>query len=111
MLFRSTARIRYANNAPATLRVLYVYLLQNLHKEGSPRSSTEEITGGVTLTSVFADSIEMSEGDLADGPGYEIDGTLMTLRPDGPLEEGDVVVTDWDISASRSAFRGMPRGP
>jgi len=108
-VLEGTARIRYANNAPATLRVLYVYLLQNLHKEGSPRSGTEEITGGVTLTSVYADSIEMSEGDLADGPGYEIDGTLMTLRPDVPLEEGDTLQLDfsWEVTLPQNGSGRM----
>ena len=83
-----TARIRYANNAPATLPSVFLYLLQNLHKEGSPRLNSEEITGGVTLTSVFADGEELSEGDLEEGPSYRVDGTLLELRPSLPVEEG-----------------------
>ena len=104
-----TARILYANNAPATLPSVFLYLLQNLHKEGSPRSNSEEITGGVTLTSVFADGEELNEGDLEAGPSYRVDGTLLELRPSLPVEEGDTLELEigWEVTLPQNGSGRM----
>ena len=94
-----SVRIRYANNAPATLGSVWIHLHQNLHKQGVPRSSTEEVTGGVTLRNVVAAGDTLSEGELGAGPAYRIQGTLMELRPPEPLERGDTLelVIDWSV--------------
>jgi len=94
-----SVRIRYANNAPATLGTVWLHLHQNLHKEGVPRSSVEEITGGVTLNTVVAAGDTLSEGDVRSGASYRVQGTLMELRPPSPLEQGDTLdlVIDWSV--------------
>ncbi len=86
-----TVTILWTSNAPAKLGSVWLHLDQNLYKEGSPRTSEEEITGGITLKSVLSDGEELAEGDLKDGPGYRVDGTLMELRPGFPVEEGDTL--------------------
>jgi hypothetical protein len=90
-LLVGSVRILYAQNAPATLPGVWLQLSQNLHKEGSPRQATQEITGGVTLTSVLVDGEPLEESELEDGPGYEVDGTLMQIRPALPVEKGDTL--------------------
>ncbi|MEX2465361.1 MAG: M1 family metallopeptidase [Gemmatimonadota bacterium] len=94
-----SVRIRYANNAPATLGSVWLHLHQNLHKEGVPRTSPEEITGGVTLEHVVAQGDTLSEGTLPAGPAYRVQGTLMEIRPPEPLEQGDTLdlEIDWSV--------------
>lgn len=87
-----TVRILYVNNAPAQLSTVWLHLHQNLYREGAPRSGTEEITGGIRLTSVSADGEELEAmEELDDGPGYEVNGTLMRLSPGFPVEQGDTL--------------------
>ena len=83
--------IEYANNAPARYPTLWLHLHQNLHKEGAPRNASQEITGGMTLTSVSVDGEMMEEVELSDGPGYEIDGSLMQIRPELQIEQDDTL--------------------
>lgn len=94
-----SVRIRYANNAPATLGTVWLHLHQNLHKEGSPRSSVEEITGGVTLERVVVQGDTLSEGPLQAGPSYRVQGTLMEVRPPQPVEQGDTLdlEIEWSV--------------
>ena len=95
-----TVRIRYVNNAPATLPSVLIHLHQNIHKEGSPRNESVEITGGVTLTSVSANGQLLEEDSDEDGPGYEVRGTIMQLRTENPVEEGDTLQLEigWEFS-------------
>ncbi|MEE2897368.1 MAG: M1 family metallopeptidase [Gemmatimonadota bacterium] len=104
-----TVRILYVNNAPATLGTVSLHLHQNLYAEGSPRSSSEEITGGVRLMSVSADGDALEEGDLEDGPGYEVNGTLMQLRPGFPLEQGDTLELEleWQVEIPQNGSGRM----
>ena len=104
-----TARIRYANNAPATIGSVWLHLHQNLHKAGVPRNEAQEITGGVTLTRVVANGVEIEEGALAAGPAYRVDGTLMELRPGAPLEQGDTLHLEigWEVTLPQSGAGRM----
>ncbi len=86
-----TVRIRYANNAPAGLGSVWVHLHQNLHSEGVARNQPEEITGGVDLGHVVAAGDTLAEGPLNEGPAYQVQGTLMQIRPPEPLEQGDTL--------------------
>lgn len=103
-LLTGSARIRYANNAPATFATMWLHLHQNLHKEGSPRSGPAEITGGVTLTRVAAGGEELEEGS-----GYEVEGTLMQLHLGAPVEEGDTIdlEIDWNVTLPQNGSGRM----
>jgi len=102
-----TVRILYAHDAPANLETVWLHLHQNLHKAGSPRLESQEITGGVTLTGVSADGEELRES--TEGPGYEVDGTLMQLRPTIRLEPGDTLQLDidWEVTLPQNGSGRM----
>ena len=95
-----SVQILYAHDAPANLSTVWLHLHQNLHQEGSPRVEAQEITGGVTITSLAADGEELEEHPLGEGPGYRIDGTLMEVRPTIRLEPGDTLelAIDWEVT-------------
>jgi len=92
-----SVRIRYANNAPVSLNSVWLHLIQNFHKEGSPRSVEAELTGGVSLSRVVVAGQELSEGPIADGPAYRVDGTLMEVRLPGPVTQGDTLELELDF--------------
>lgn len=89
-----SVRILYAHDAPANLPTVWLHLHQNLHKAGSPRYGSEEITGGITITGLAADGEELQERPLSEGSGYRIDGTLMEVRPTIRVEAGDTLQLD-----------------
>ncbi|HSH76267.1 MAG TPA: M1 family metallopeptidase [Longimicrobiales bacterium] len=84
-------RIRYAHNAPITLRSVWLHLEQNFHQAGQARHTPAEITGGVTLSRVLAGGLELTEGPLGDGPAYHVEGTLLEIRPPGQVAQGDTL--------------------
>lgn len=94
-----TVQILYAHDAPANLPAVFVHLHQNIHKAGSPRYSQEEVTEGVTITRLAADGEELGEGPAEDGPGWEVNGTIMQVRPTIRLEPGDTLQLDidWEV--------------
>ena len=104
-----TARILYFHNAPANLQTIWLHLHQNLHKEGAPRYETQEITGGVTITSLAADGEDLSERALSEGPGYRVEGTLMEVRPTIQLERGDTLQLDiaWEATLPQNGAGRM----
>jgi len=108
-LLEGSVRIRYTHNAPARLPVLLMHLHQNLHKEGSPRSAAQEITGGMRLTSVIADGQELEEGEVSDGPGYEVDGSLLQLATGTALATGDTLDLEisWEVTLPQNGSGRM----
>lgn len=94
-----SVQILYAHDAPANLPAVFVHLHQNIHKAGSPRYSQQEVTEGVTITRLAADGEELSEGPAEDGPGWEVNGTVMQVRPSIRLEPGDTLQLDidWEV--------------
>lgn len=103
------ADIAYVNNAPVPLRTLVVHLYQNLHAEGAARNAPQEITGGVVLSRVTVGGVELEAGSLRAGPGYEIDGTVMTIRPPDPVERGDTVELsfEWAVTLPQNGAGRM----
>lgn len=102
-------RILWAHNAPARLPTVRLHLHQNLHAPGVARNGAQEVTGGVELRSVAVDSEPLSEGDLRDGPAYRVDGTLMTIRPSLPVEQGDTleVEVEWSVTVPQNGAGRM----
>lgn len=99
-VLEGSVRILYAHDAPANLNTVLVHLHQNLHKEGSPRYDVQEITGGVTIRRLAADGEELSERPAAEGPGWEVEGAMMQVRPTIRLEPGDTLQLDidWEVT-------------
>ncbi len=85
------AEIRYVNRSPFTLQTLVLHLYQNLHASGVARNEPQEVTGGVELSRVSVAGVLLDPGDLRAGPGYRVDGTVLTLRLPEPVEPGDTV--------------------
>ena len=85
--------ITYFNNSPDNLEVIVVELAQNLHKEGTPKKETTEITGGkeLSLISVNGSNLEpitMMQRWTQNQSGYIIDGTTVYIFPESALESG-----------------------
>lgn len=104
-----TVRILYHHDAPANLQSVFVHLHQNLHQAESPRYERQEITGGVTIRSLSADGEALEERPVAQGPGYEIDGTLMQVRPTIRVERGDTLQLDieWEVTLPQNGAGRM----
>jgi hypothetical protein len=101
--------ILWALNAPATLPVVQLHLHQNLHAPESPRGSRQEITGGVTLNSVLVDGEAVEDRPLNEGPGYQVDGTIMTIRPALSVEQGDTLELEigWEMEIPQNGAGRM----
>lgn len=87
-------RITYRNNSPDTLRVLVLRLYQNLFSEGVPRNRTVPITGGMTLERLAFEGVELDAlqpGQRPQGPVYQINGTLLYVRPPEAIAPGESV--------------------
>lgn len=104
-------RILYLNRSPDTLDQLVLHLHQNLHAPGVVRNEPQEITGGMALGGVSVASREVpnaepgigaqpgtlagsgASGDsgAADGSSYRVEGTLMTVDLETPVQPGDSV--------------------
>lgn len=82
------AEIRYHNESPDTLRVLYAHLAQNLHASGVVRFEPAEVTGGVEIERVEALGRRLQAGG-ASGPRYAVDGAVMTIVPHRPILPGE----------------------
>ncbi len=94
---RGEVEIDYLNRSPYGLQVLVLHLHQNLHAPGVVRNEAQEVTGGMELASVSVDGRVLEAGPLAAGPAYQVEGTVMTIRPPETVEAGDSVRirVDW----------------
>lgn len=95
------ASINYQNNSPDDLQVLVIELAQNLHKEGTPKKETTEITGGIDLTHISVNGKTYEETTFwelwsQDSSGYVLDGTHLYIYPDEILRPGDSTNFDFE---------------
>jgi hypothetical protein len=80
--------IKYDNRSPDTLRVVYLQLLQNIYAPGARHNTNVPWSvEGVTLDRVAAQGTDLRDGG-GDGPGYDINGTIMRIRLPKPLLPG-----------------------
>ncbi|MCH7890413.1 MAG: hypothetical protein IH921_02805, partial [Gemmatimonadetes bacterium] len=87
-----SARITHFNRFSQPLPVVALHLHQNVHAEGAIRNNPAEVTGGMTLNPVVADGMTLEEGSIQAGPAYEVDGTLLIIRPPRPVPAGGSMV-------------------
>lgn len=109
---RETVRLR--NRSPYVLPELMLFLHQNIHAPGVMRNRTVEVTGGMRLDRVRVageDLLPRSAG--SEGPGYRVQGGVMSLTPPTPVESGGTVELEleWTFlvpqnGAGRMGFSG-----
>jgi Peptidase family M1 domain len=101
--------IRYFNRSPDTLRTVYVQLLQNLYAPGARHDTNVPWSvEGITLGRVAAQGTDLSATG-GEGPGYDVNGTIMRLRLPQPLMPGGTAdfAFEWKL---RVPPDGAPRG-
>jgi peptidase M1-like protein len=101
--------ITYYNRSPDTLREVYVQLLHNIFAPGSKHNTDVPwAVEGVQLSRVSAQGRELQASDR-EGPGYQVDGTIMRIRLPKPLPPGGSAGFDfaWKL---RIPPDGAPRG-
>jgi hypothetical protein len=101
--------IAYHNRSPDTLRTVYVQLLQNIFAPGARHNTNVPWSvEGLELNRVAAQGTTLAAGG-GEGPGYEVNGTIMALRLPKPLLPGGSVDLDfaWRL---RVPPDGAPRG-
>jgi len=119
MIYGSSV-VNYQNNSPDHLDVIVVELAQNLHKEGTPKMDVTEITGGINLTKVMANGIELNIVTMAQrwtqgAAGYTIEGTQLYIFPNEILYSGESMNFEFEWSfvvpeAGASGRMGRSRG-
>ncbi|TVR16513.1 MAG: M1 family peptidase [Balneolaceae bacterium] len=98
-----TAQITYTNNSPDDLDIIVVELAQNLHRAGTPKLDITEITGGVNLTLIAANGIELEETTatarwIEGASGFINEGTQLYIFPEEILESGGEMDLEFEWS-------------
>ncbi|NBC17273.1 MAG: M1 family peptidase [Bacteroidetes bacterium] len=98
-------QITYQNNAPRSLSVLRLELLQNVHAEGALRLRPAEVTGGIDLRYVVADGDTLTPEGV---PGYAVEGTQLVIRTPEPLASGASATLDigWSFQIPQQGAGG-----
>ena len=101
--------ITYYNRSPDTLATVYIQLLHNIFAPGSKHNTNVPwAVEGVGLTGVVAQGTALVETG-GNGPGYEVNGTVMRLRLPRPILPGDSAELDFSWRL-RVPPDGAPRG-
>jgi Peptidase family M1 domain len=101
--------IVYNNRSPDTLRTVYLQLLQNIFAPGARHNTNVPwAVEGMEFGRVAAQGTTLAAGG-GDGPGYDVNGTIMRLRLPAPLPPGGTaeLAFDWKL---RVPPDGAPRG-
>ena len=112
-LLSGHATIDYHNNAPDSLQQLVMHLRQNLHKEGTIRNRSVQITGGMDVSTVIVEDDTLSElsptGMRRGESGYAITDTRMIVIPPSRVapDESTTLAVDWSFEIPEG--EGAPR--
>jgi Peptidase family M1 domain len=103
------ATIRVHNRSPNPLPVVALQLAQNLHAPGAVRLEPQEVTGGVEIMRLAVAGLTLQPGAVDQGPGYEVFGTTMGVRPRDPLPPGQALVLEieWAFRVPQSGAGRM----
>ncbi|NIM50912.1 MAG: M1 family peptidase [Gemmatimonadales bacterium] len=95
-----TVRIVYYNRSPQPLPIVWLHLLQNVHKEGAMRSRPQETTPGMEIKRVVAQGEELEPGSPRSRAGYLEFGTTLGLRLSRPVASGESleIEIDWGFA-------------
>jgi len=107
------ADIIYFNNSPEPLSAIVVELAQNLHKAGSPKKETTEITGGKELHKIEVNGMELGTTTMQarwsqGASGYILDGTRLYIFPDEQIaSDGSVELSfEWSFEVPEQGASG-----
>lgn len=106
-MLRGSGHVRYFNQSPDTLELLYVHLRQNIYAEGSVRNTALQVTGGMQLGEVRFEGRPLLE--TRRDVGYSIENTVMEIRPPVPVEPGADVTLDFTWSFEIRSEGPAPR--
>jgi hypothetical protein len=101
--------ISYQNRSPDTLRTVYIQLLQNIFAPGARHNTNVPWSiEGIGLERVAAQGTALAAGG-GEGPGYDVNGTVMRVRLPKPLLPGGTAdfALEWKL---RVPPDGAPRG-
>jgi peptidase M1-like protein len=101
--------VTYYNRSPNELKEVYVHLLHNIFAPNSRHNTDVPWTvEGIELGRVAVSGQELKRTDK-EGPGYQVDGTIMRIQLPRPLPPGGSVAFDfaWKL---RIPPDGAPRG-
>jgi len=95
-MIHGEADIEYTNNSPDNLNAIVVELAQNLHKGGTPKKETTEITGGHSIQRISVNGNDLSETTMqarwtTGASGYMVDGTRLYIFPEDIIDSGTSV--------------------
>jgi hypothetical protein len=78
--------------------------MQNVHATGAVRNRPQQVTGGMVLSRVSADSLDLAPSTAEDPTGYAIAGTLLRIVPAEPLAPGDsaIIELDWSFTIPKN---------
>ena len=101
--------IRYFNRAPGDVRFVVLNLYQNIHQVGAVRYEAQEVTGGVALSRVVVDGVELPEGNPQARPAWVADGTVLAIRPPEPVpDDGEVELElEWTVTLPQNGAGRM----
>ena len=84
-----TEDVVYLNRSPDSLGKLAIELYQNIHLLGAKRDESMPVTGGLVLTRVVAEGIDLPRQAADSGAGYRVDGTIGWISLPHALAPGD----------------------
>lgn len=96
--------IRYHNRSPDTLDALYLHLHQNIHRRGGARVEEQPVTEALDVDAVRVNGRLLKQRPGSERVGWEVDATVLELRPPEPVAPGSTVelALDWSYPVARS---------
>ncbi|HUF31398.1 MAG TPA: M1 family metallopeptidase, partial [Gemmatimonadaceae bacterium] len=102
--------IRYLNNSPDTLRIVYLHLHNNLFAPSAMRNEVVPVVGGVDLHRVAVNGRALTPlAPDGRGPGFAVSSTILAVTLDRPLLPNDSIgmELEWALTVPPD---GAPRG-
>ena len=107
-MLRGEEVVRYYNNSPDELDQLILHLRQNLHKEGTVRTRSVQVTGGMQVSKVALDGQPLLEQSSSRQSGFMISGSRLVITLSEPLAPQSTIEVSigWNFEVPET---GAPR--
>ncbi len=119
-MLTASQKITIRNDTPHERPAIVLHLYQNVFGEGAPRGRSVTLTGGMPISRIAANGVELDElpprmffGQQQRGPqepGYRVMNTLAAVSLPEPLAPGGVLELDIDWSFEVSGGGGFRMG-